>query len=313
MIGRLIDHSFNRSLTRAVGGPYIAAVPDSRRLTGKPRYETVIERLTDMPVTQQLKDRLAEAFDRHVRPGSFPLAVRMVKDGESLPERTRRPKQDFGHEVAVCQTFSIARRYGWQLAVGAEDIGCPLALTAFGFKPETESFSCGKMCSGMFTETDEAGAKTEAGVPKFTFGEYRYILTAPIGRAVFEPQVYLIYGNSAQVMRMVSAYLWRDGGYLHSRFSSRIDCADICIETMQTGKPQVILPCYGDRVFGQTQDHEMALALPAGDEERMIDGFEGTHQGGIRYPTPSYLRYKPVFPKHYYQLFDEWRDSEDES
>lgn len=266
-----------------------------------------------MPETGQsrtLRIALEEALNRHVRLTCFPLAIRMVRPGESLPAKVKHPKAEFGHTVAVCQTFSIARRYGWQIAVGAEDIGCPLALTAFGFKPMTETYACGEMCGGMFTETKEIGAKTEAELPKFTFQEYQYILAAPIGRADFEPHLYLAYGNSAQVMRMLTAYLWKTGGYLTSRFSARLDCADICIETMQTNKPQVILPCYGDRVFGQTQDDEMAFTIPAGFEQAMIDGFDGTHQGGIRFPTPSYLRYQPQFPKHYYKLFDDWKESD---
>ena len=263
-------------------------------------------------INSSLLDAFASALAEHVRPGTFPLAVRMLGPTEPLPKETRRPNEIFSHKVAVCQTFSIARRYGWQLAVGSEDIGCPLALTAFGFKTEPASFTCGEMCGGMFTESNELGAKTEASVPKFSFGEYRYILTAPIDRAGFTPHLYLVYGNSAQVMRMLTAYLWKEGGYVHSRFSGRLDCADICIETMSTGRPQVILPCYGDRVFGQTQDHEMAFSIPAGKEQDLIDGFEGTHRGGIRYPTPSYLRYNPQFPKHYYKLFEQWKEKEEQ-
>ncbi len=266
-----------------------------------------------MPVRQPTKaaiKQFSDALEKHVRPGCFPLAVRMVRRDESLPDRTKCPRRDFGHTVAVCQTFSIARRYGWQLAVGEEDVGCPLALTAFGFKPMTESFSCGEMCGGMFTASNEVGARTESEVPKFSFREYRYILTAPISRAGFEPHLYLVYGNSAQVMRMLTAWLWKRGGYVNSRFSGRLDCADICIETIQTKQPQVVLPCYGDRVFGQTQDHEMAFTIPAGFETEMMGGFDGTHKGGIRYPTPSYLRYEPHFPKHYYKLHDEWDEPE---
>lgn len=257
----------------------------------------------------ETKSALDAALGKHVRPDSFPLAVRMVREGESLPERTKRPAADLGCQIAVCQTFSMARRYGWQMAVGQEDISCPLALTAFGFKNEPETFSCGEMCGGMFTQSDQVGAKTEAQVPKFSFQSYRFILTAPISRAAFEPDLYLIYGNSAQVMRMLTACLWKEGGYLTSRFSGRLDCADICIETMQTGRPQVVLPCYGDRVFGQTQDHEMALTLPAGMEQEIITGLEGTHKGGIRYPVPSFLQYEPKFPKHYYKMFEQWKNS----
>ena len=257
---------------------------------------------------QEIMVKLEQTINRHVRPATFPLAVRMVKESEPLPERTRRPKETFGHTVAICQIFSIARRYGWQLAVGEEDVGCPLALTAFGLKPATEPFRCGEMCGGMYTETNEAGARTEAELPGFNFQEYKYVLMSPISHAGFEPHLYLIYGNSAQVMRLLTACLWKEGGYLHSRFSARLDCADICIETMRTGKSQIVLPCYGDRVLGQTQDHEMAFTIPAGHEEQMIQGFEGTHKGGIRYPIPSFLRYEPQYPEHYYKLFDAWKE-----
>lgn len=262
--------------------------------------------MTTSPVDADLLTRFEKSINQYVRPGSFPLAIRMVADAEQLPARTKRPLADFGHEIAICQLFSIARRYGWQLAAGAEDIGCPLALTAFGFKPITESFSCGEMCAGMYTESKEAGQITEKQLPKFSFQKYKYVLSAPIGRAGFEPHLYLIYGNSAQIMRILSACLWKDGGYISSRFSARLDCADICIETMQTKKPQVVLPCYGDRVFGQTQDNEMAITIPAGSEEAVIEGFAGTHKGGIRYPIPASLRFKPKFPDHYYKLFDDW-------
>jgi uncharacterized protein (DUF169 family) len=246
------------------------------------------------------------ALSQYVRPGSYPLAVRIIKDEEPLSDRAKRPAKDLKIQVAVCQTFSIARRYGWQIAVGKEDINCPLALTAFGFRKEVGTFSCGEMCAGMFTETKLAGARTEEEVPKFNSGEIKYILAAPISKADFAPHVYLVYGNSAQIMRLLTAVLYKDGGYLTSKFSGRLDCADICIETIKTGKPQIILPCYGDRVFGQTQDDEMAMAIPAGIEEEIIVGLEGTHKGGIRYPVPSFLRYAPQYPEHYYKLFDAW-------
>ncbi len=255
-------------------------------------------------------NKLDDALSRYVRPGTFPLAVRLTKPGETISDRTKRPQRDLGIKVAICQTFSMARKYGWQIAVGADDVNCPLALTAFGFKEETETFSCGEMCAGMFTATKTAGARTEAEVPRFNFKEYEYVLAAPLSRADFEPQVFLVYGNSAQIMRLMTAVLYKKGGYLTSKFSGRLDCADICIETMKSGQSQIILPCYGDRVFGQTQDDEMAMSLPVGIEDELIEGLEGTHKGGIRYPIPHFLRYTPEYPKHYYKLFDAWEKKE---
>lgn len=251
---------------------------------------------------------LNDAIARHLRPDTYPLAIRMCKSDEELPPRTKRPARDLGYKSAICQAIAVARRYGWAMALGHEDVSCPLAKSAFGFEPLVEHFTTGCCCEGMYTETAAAGARTESELPKFSFREYKYFLTAPLERTAFDPHVVLVYGNSAQVMRLLSASLWKSGGYLHSRFSSRLDCADICIETMQTGKPQVVLPCYGDRLFGGTQDHEMAFTFPYSLAHEIIDGLEGTHRGGIRYPIPAYLRFTAEFPEKYQELEEHWKN-----
>ncbi len=273
------------------------------------RFCSILPRIGQAEMTDQMNqeiEKLNEALTQHLRPETFPLAIRMCKDDNELPERVKQPVRDLGFKSAICQGIAIARRYGWVLALGREDISCPLAKTAFGFEPQVEHFTSGCCCEGMYTETAKAGARTEAELPKFNFKEYRYFLVAPLHRTEFEPQVILVYGNSAQVMRLLAASLWKEGGYLHSRFSPRLDCSDICIETMQTGKPNIILPCYGDRLFAQTQDHEMAYAFPWSHAEELIAGLEGTHQGGVRYPVPGYLRFTAQFPEKYRELEDYW-------
>jgi len=249
-----------------------------------------------------------DAIEKFVRPQTFPLGIRMIRSGEPLPEKVRRPAQDMGIKVAICQTFSIARRYGWALAVGRDDLSCPLAKTAFGFEEVLPYYAEGNLACGMYTASPEAGARTEAEVPKFAFGEYERIVIAPLGRATFEPQVVLAYGNAAQVMRLVAAALYHGGGRIHSSFSARLDCADAVIETMQSGRPQVILPCYGDRIYGQTEDHEMAFTVPWAQAPELVAGLAGTHQGGVRYPIPSWLRYTGEFPEKYRRLDTLWEE-----
>jgi uncharacterized protein (DUF169 family) len=194
------------------------------------------------------------------------------------------------------------------LAMAHGDINCPLSKVVYGFEHEVEYFTEGCTCAGMYTATQEAGARTEAGIAKFSWREYGTILCAPLSRASFEPHVILVYGNSAQVMLLVVAYLYNSGGRLESGFAGRIDCSDSVILTMKSGLPQVILPCYGDRVFGQTQDHEMAFAFPAGDTGRIIEGLEGAHKGGVRYPIPTFMRFQPSYPPSYQKLEQIWSE-----
>ena len=250
---------------------------------------------------------LAERLDRFVRPDTFPLAIRMLKDGEAIPEKTKSPRRDLGVEVATCQSYAIARRYGWTLAVTRDDINCPLTRIAYGFDPEAPSYTSGEMCEGMYNATKEAGARTEAEVPKFPPGTYQAILVGPLARASYEPHVVLVYGSSAQVMILLAASLHRSGGYLTCRFSPRIDCSESVVRTMQTGEPQVILPCYGDRVVGQAQDHEMAFSIPWARAAEIGEALEALHKGGVRYPIPSFLRFQPEFPPKYRALDEELR------
>ena len=114
----------------------------------------------------------------------------------------------------------------------------------------------------------------------------------------------------ALVMRLVTGALWKRGGALTSSFTGRIDCSDEIIRPMLSGDYQVILPCYGDRVFAQTEDGEMAFSLPGSKTEELVEGLAGTHKGGIRYPIPTFLRYTPQYPDHYYELEKIWAAGE---
>lgn len=245
-----------------------------------------------------------DALVQHVRLGSFPVAVRMVKSGEPLPERVKRPRQDLEIKVATCQAIAMARRYGWVVAIGEEDISCPLTAVVFGFRRPSEFYMKGQACAGMYTETEEAGVRSEEQVEKFSLGEYQYILVAPLPRTVFEPQVIVIYANPAQILRLLAAALWKSGGRLTSSFGGRIDCAEEIIVPLRSGKSEVILPCYGDRIFAQTQDHEMAFSIPISRVEEITEGLEGTHKGGVRYPIPSFLRYTGEFPAQYTKVVE---------
>ena len=252
---------------------------------------------------------LADALERYIRPATFPLALGMLRPDQEIPPNARRPWRDLGVRMATCQVWNTARHYGWALAATLEDLSCPPGKIVLGFEAAVPYYTEGNLCAGMYTANAEAGARTEAATPRFPEGHYRTFLAAPLARAPFEPEVVLIYGNPAQVMRLVVGALYARGGRLESSFSGRLVCADILAATPQAG-PQVILPCYGDRIFGQTQDHELAFALPASFLPTLLGGLEGSHQGGVRYPIPSFLRYTGRYPAAYEHLEEIWHGDE---
>jgi len=246
--------------------------------------------------------KLDEALNLYVRPDTFPLAIRMVKPGEALPEGIRVPSKSLNEHWIVCQSIGVARRYGWSIAVGRDDVICPLSAIAFGFRKPNDEYFKGYAANGMYCDNEEAAISLEANTWKFEPGTYDYVCIAPLARANFEPHLIAVYANSAQVMRLVNAALFKRGGRIESTTGGRLDCAEIVIQTMATDAPKVILPCNGDRVFGMAQDTEMVFALPWSHVDELLAGLEGTHKGGVRYPIPVAMRGTVTMPKKYQEL-----------
>jgi len=252
-----------------------------------------------------------QEIQTYIKPTTLPLAIKLLTSEQEIPEKTRRPKRDFQKRFAVCQTVGISRRMGWTFALGKEDLSCPLSQVSMGFEKELPFFKEGNLCEGMYTGSKEAGQRTEAAVPKFRHGQYKYILIGPVGRANYEPDIILIYGDSAQIMRLVHAALYEEGGMLTSNFMGRYDCADYTAGVVNSGKCQVILPCNGDRVFGFAQDFEMAFAIPYSQIDKIMIGLQGSHKGGVRYPIPFFMNWEAIFPPKYVELERLWKEGKE--
>jgi uncharacterized protein (DUF169 family) len=249
---------------------------------------------------------LNRQLETYLRVHTFPVGIRSLRPGESLPEKAKLPSKHLGVKVAICQAISIARRYGWTMAFSGEDLSCPIAKAVFGFEERNAYYETGTLADGMYASCKDAGARFEGALAKYDPGEYAFVVVGPLGRIGYVPDTVLVYGNSAQVLRLLNGALYKRGGSIVSDFSGRGDCSDIVIKGKKTNEPQVILPCSGDRIFGMTADDEMAFTFPFERGEEIVEGLEKTHAGGIRYPIPIYLRYQAEYPKSYQELEKLW-------
>ena len=63
---------------------------------------------------------------------SSPLAIKMVKTEDDIPEGALRPKRDRGYHWAQCQAFSVSRYQDKTVAMLKEDNWCWGPLFAYG-------------------------------------------------------------------------------------------------------------------------------------------------------------------------------------
>jgi len=247
--------------------------------------------------------KTAEALNLFLRPQSHPVAVRMCKPSEELPEKARLPKRDLGISVPVCQGLAMARRYGWTVAVGKEDQVCPHGHAVMGFVPK-ELYADGVLAEATGVGKKEEFARGAKALTTLQYGKYRYLLVAPLEKAGFEPHLIMFFGNPAQIARLVQALTFKSGELLHFVAGGGRACSVFIARTMLTDECQVVLAGAGDRYFALTQDHEMAFTIPVSRAEEVVAGLEMSHRAGLRYPTPSWLRFEGQLPPAYYKFSD---------
>lgn len=252
-----------------------------------------------------IKEKLGKINDeisRYIRPATFPLAIKMLKDAEIGETLGKRPKRDMGINVLLCQAFGICRRQGSSLLLTLEDIVCPSALFYFGLAQAPESYWQGKIAFAPFNQTEEARACRSRSLPFFPPDRYKGLLVTPLFKADFEPDVILVYGRPAQMMRFVQAAGFRTGDSLKFTAQGGGSCAFEVVKPVLTGDVGLVLPGNGERIFGLTQDDEMVFAIPSRHVDEIVTGLQKTHEGGQRYPVPAYGTYTPTLPPDYTAL-----------
>jgi len=253
--------------------------------------------------------KIREALDSYIRPETFPVAVKMVSSMGEIPEKARMPKRDLGTPMPVCQGIALARRYGWSLAMGEEDMLCPLGAFALGFLPAKAKFLDGSFNVPFWVKNQDVRAKIAQALPQLELGKYTHIVMAPLQRANFEPQVIIIYGSPAQIGRLIQAAIYGTGEPLAASSFGGFACGEAITKTILTDQCQFVVVGGGDRAIAQAQDHEAIFAVPMSKVEALIEGLEGSHKAGMRYPTPSFLTFKAEFPPSFGELMDYLRQS----
>ncbi|MFX0073809.1 MAG: DUF169 domain-containing protein [Candidatus Hermodarchaeota archaeon] len=236
-----------------------------------------------------------EKLNRYLRLITFPVVVKLFTDLEELHNIKFLKKPD--KKLALCQIFSYARYYGWTMGCLKEDNICPLAEITLGFEESSRLFEEGAFFVGRYNETKEVAKKTSLSMPKLELHKYKAIIAGSLNRVDFTPDLILIWGNSAQIMRIIQGYLWKRGGrILMSTFCDGV-CADTISNALITGELQIAFPCLGDRRFGMALDSDLIASIPFSLTEDILEGLEKTHKAGTRYPIPYELSTPEFFLK----------------
>jgi len=248
--------------------------------------------------------QIEEALNLYLRLQTFPVAIKMVTSAEEIPQKARMPRRDLKVIMPVCQAITIARRYGWVMAMGKEDMSCPLAAITLGFAPAKAKFLDGSFRFPVWAEGKEIRRKFVQTLPRLEYGKYSFVIAAPLSRTSFEPQVVVIYGNPAQITRLGQSAMLANGSPIKGEITGGAACANYIAKTILSSECQFVLGGGGDRIFAAVREDEMGFAMPMNKVEGIIEQLKIIHKYGERIPTIPFLRYTPDSPPAFNELWD---------
>jgi uncharacterized protein (DUF169 family) len=220
---------------------------------------------------------LSSSLMELLRLETLPVAVRLYATAGELPQKPLPFKMN------ICQLISLARHQG---------------RTAGGV-PESMVCSIGAACTGLIAEIGK-----EFFANTFKLGDqgraFEAILLAPLSVACdLQPDVVLVYGNPAQIMRLIHGCVFRSGRKVAADTVAEAAVCSAIGFVKATGRPMVGFPCAGDRRFGGTQNSELVFAAPFGMLEEIVTSLQALSKAGPLYPVAPNVMWTPRMPAAY--------------
>jgi len=237
-------------------------------------------------------NRYGEELETSLKLKTSPIAVKMLEKESDIPKGAIRPKKDRGYHLAQCQAFAMTRRQGMTIAMLKEDNWCWAPLLAYG----------------LVADPHHPIVDALTSFPRFEHGKYIGIVTAPLKSADFEPDMVLIYSNTAQLRDMISVVKFQDKTTVKSEFDPIDSCVYSVVPVITGGQYRITLPDPGEYSRAMAGEDEIIFSVPKDKLEMLAQGVKRSAEMKRHSADWSHLLLRPDFPRpdFYKELFKKW-------
>ncbi|PIU28890.1 MAG: hypothetical protein COT09_03620 [Candidatus Hydromicrobium americanum] len=227
-----------------------------------------------------------------LRPKTYPFGVKFYKTLEERVSGITRPH----YPMNTCQITAIVRYYGRSIYFTANDMACIVGGVTMGLIPEPEIMKNGEIAKMLHADLKSASEFTTK-VAKIPYGKFKAVAVAPIAKINFEPDIMVMYGTTAQVMRVIQGYLYKKGGRVHFSTGGEWSlCADAIAQSYISNDIALGMPCFGDRKTALAQEDEVTVAFPYSMYDKILEGMRQTAKVAP-YPIPFDITF-PQMPDY---------------
>lgn len=168
------------------------------------------------------------------------------------------------HKCRFCQAVMKAR-HGQTVLLLSDDLSCPAAARAFGFRPLPERLRSGEglVNFGIVREAI-TGKEMFDGMPVVDEGSLKGVALCPLQIAPSRPDVIIVEGSPEQLMWLLLADLNCSSGRRRSASTAVLQatCVDATVIPFKEKRLNFSLGCYGCREATDLAPAETVLGFP---------------------------------------------------
>lgn len=247
--------------------------------------------------------KMGEKLERWLRMNKHPVAVKLLKSKDEVPEGAIIPTEDWKHKFALCQSISRAEDGHEQtIAMFKEDHWCFEPVIGLGLVDRIPEFLEGHHRYPDSVKTLEAGAEWCQNMPYFEKWRYKGIVVGPVNKCNFVPDLIVMHINGLMVTYLMILKNYLDGKDINCQLSGHAACVYAIVPPMKKNQSHIAIPCRGDRTVARAQDGEIFYSIPVESLSDYVDAiqFEQDHNWGL----PPRNKVKEEYPlKENYKNF----------
>ena len=133
-------------------------------------------------------------------------------------------------------------------------------------------------------------------LPSLPTGKYIGVISAPLTKIEFVPDVVMIYSNNAQLRSMLMALKFKPDYSIESDLEAFDSCVYSIIPVFLTGKYRVTFPDPGEYERAMVGEDKVIFSLPLSKLDECVDALKGLDKMGMGY-TGLKKGIQPDFPR----------------
>ncbi len=220
---------------------------------------------------REMAEKIIELLDLKYEP----VAVKIIKEGESAPEGFEEPEGKMRH----CQSIMKARK-GESFFIPVDKHACVVGASSLGLLDTPEKvqegdfhanlgmFDCSEAASNMI---DQRSVLDSGNVATFV---------GPLKDFDAEPDVVILVDLPETLYWLIPAATFFEGGrQAFNTAAFQATCVDSTVIPLLTGKMNMSLGCFGCRKATDIENSEMIAGIPFENMGKMLEALEKIHDG----------------------------------